>query len=373
MQILSALDAISPAFARTKLVLFTPFRKGRTWKLAATGYLVLLGTVFVPYFLIGLFFIPMARQAGSSAAVTILVSLCLTATAVYLVVFYLCSRLRFVFFDIVLNRGDYIAKHGVAPDEADEAPAWRKYGAASFKWTAFKVILGTVVTVVLAVPIAGVVHHMIPVFAALKIQPGQPQSPQMLDAIFTMYGAFFLIYFCLGLFYLVSSLLSDFIVPSLALENTTLTEAVTRLGKLIRNEPGQFTLYAILKLGLALVGYMAQTIAFYIVILIIMLVSAIVGFLGYLFLHVLGVSPAVMAGFGVLGIVLGGILYLVATFYGMAIGIGTVMTFLESYTLYFLGGRYPMLGNLLDQSTPLKPAFAPPPAYPAYYASPPPQ
>jgi hypothetical protein len=361
MQILSALDAVSPAFARTRLVLFTPFRKGRTWKLAVTGYLSILGTVFVPYFVIGLFFIPMARRAGGPTAVAILATVSIAATLVYLLIFYLCSRLRFAFFDIVLNRGEFIA------------PAWRKHGAASFRWTAFKAILGTLVTVAVAAPIAGIVRHMLPVFAQFKIQPGQQQSPQFIDAIFTMYGAFLLIYLFLGLFYLLSALLSDFIVPSLALESTSLKEAFTRLGKLIRNEPGQFTLYAILKVGLALVGYMAQTIAFYIVILIIVLVSAIVGFLGYLFLHVLGVSPGVMVVFGFLGMALSGILYVFAVFYGMVIGIGTVMTFLESYTLYFLGGRYLMLGNLLDQSTPPTPAFTPPSAYPAYYAPPPPQ
>ena len=38
MQILRASEAVSPAFARTRLLLFSPFRFGRTWKLCATAY-----------------------------------------------------------------------------------------------------------------------------------------------------------------------------------------------------------------------------------------------------------------------------------------------------------------------------------------------
>jgi hypothetical protein len=46
-------------------------------------------------------------------------------------------------------------------------------------------------------------------------------------------------------------------------------------------------------------------------------------------------------------------------FYLMLLAIGVVMTFLESYTLYFLGGRYPLVGDLLDRSTP-QPIYASP-------------
>lgn len=358
MQILSALDAISPAFSRTKLVLFSPFRKGRTWKLAATAYLTIMSTIFVPYFLVGLFFIGMAKEAGGTSGVAILVSVCVIATMVYLLVFYLCSQLRFAFFDIVLNRGEFIA------------PVWRKYSVPAVKWTVCKVVLGTFATAVVAAPMAAWIRHMIPVFAALPIKPGQEQSPQFMEAIFSFYGAILIVEIGFGIFYLISSLLGDFIVPSLALEDTTLAEAFKRLGKLIRHEPGQFTLYAVLKVGLALAGWMAQTIAFYIVFLVVGLVvgliAAIVGFA----LHALGVSTTVLFA---LGIALGVVVYLVLIFYVMFIAIGTVMTFLEAYSLYFLGGRYPMLGNLLDQSTPPKLNYAPPSPYPDYFAPPPPQ
>jgi hypothetical protein len=356
MPILSALDAISPAFARTRLILFSPFRKGRTWKLAATAYFSMFGTLFLPYFLIGLFFIPMAHQAAGASAVAILVSACLGATILYLVIFYLCSRLRFAFFDIVLNRGEFVA------------PAWRKYGPSSFKWTAFKIVLGTVVLAIIALPLAAWIQHMIPVLASVPAEEGKQINPQMMSILFTFYGAFFLIYFGFGIFYLLSSLLSDFIVPSLALEDTTLAVAFRRFGQLIRREPGQFILYAVLKASLAVGAFMAMYIAFYIVILLFALIFGLIGLLIGLLLQMAHVSAAVLTG---LAIFAGVICYIFVFFYVIVIGVGTVLTFLESYTLYFLSGRYPMLGDLLQRSTP-PPQPPPPPPFLAYATPPPP-
>jgi hypothetical protein len=354
MPILSALDAISPAFSRTRLVLFTPFRKGRTWKLAATAYLSILSTIFIPYFLIALFFIPMAHRAGGSTAVTLLIAISSVVTAVYLVIFYLCSRLRFALFDIALNRGEFVA------------PAWRKYGPQSLKWAGLKAILGAVVMAVVAIPSAALIRHIIPVFATLPQQPGKQLPPEFVSALISFYGAFLLIYAVIGLFYFVSSLLSDFIVPSLALEDTTLAVAFRRLGQLIRREPGQFTLYAVLKIGLALAAYMAVTIGFYIVALVMIIVVGLIAALIGSLLHLAHVPTTVLFA---LAIPVGIACYLLVFFYVMVIGMGTAITFLESYTLYFLSGRYPMLGDLLQQSTP-PPSLPPHPVYPAYYTPP---
>jgi hypothetical protein len=42
---LRATECISPVIDRSKLLLFPPFRKVRTWKLSATSYLCYLGTL----------------------------------------------------------------------------------------------------------------------------------------------------------------------------------------------------------------------------------------------------------------------------------------------------------------------------------------
>ena len=50
----------------------------------------------------------------------------------------------------------------------------------------------------------------------------------------------------------------------------------------------------------------------------------------------------------------------------MMFAIGPVFAYLDAYAHYYLGGRYPLLGNLLDLSAPLPPpspvrAYTPPP------------
>jgi len=349
MQILSALDAVSPAIARTKLVLFTPFRKGRTWKLCATSYLALIGTIFLPFPLIYLFFVPALKARVGTGLAAIAVIAILVLTAFFLWLFHLCSRLQFAFFDIVLNRGEFVA------------PAWRKYGPQSRQWTAFKALSGTVVMLALALPIAAFVRHLIPLMQSLK--PNQPPPPQFMAALFAGEGLIFLGF---GSLFVISALLSDFVVPSLAPENTTLGVAFQRMFLLMRREPGQFTAYFFLKLGLTIGGYVAQAIIFELVLLVFFLVLAIILGIGYLLLHALGVGSTIMIVLAALIIIP---TYFFVTFYGMLLLIGPVLTFLQAYTLYFLGGRYPMLGELLERSTPPP---APPTAHPGYAYPPPP-
>jgi len=359
MQILSALDAISPAFSRTKLVLFSPFRFGRTWKLAASGYLGGMSAAFLPWPLVYLVFIPIVTDqpdiAGdaSRVVISVLVGLCVVLTLVYLVFFYLFSRLRFAYFDVVLNAGKFIA------------PGWRKHGAASLKWTLFKVLIGCVVTAIVALPVFHIAKGLVGTFQSLaaNMAPGQPPSPQFMQAIFSVYAAFFGVYLFVGLFMWAVSVLGDFVVPSLALEDTTLNEALRRVGVFIRNEPGQFALYALLKLALALVLFMAAGLAFYVMLLIVVIVAVIVGGIIGLLLYLAHVPTAVLVG---LAIVFGVLLYFFAIFYGTFVASGTAMTFLESYLLYFLGGRYPLLGDLLTASTPPAPSGSQP------YPGPPP-
>ena len=359
MPILSALDSISPAFARTKLVLFSPFRKGRTWKLCATAYLSMGGVVFIPFAAVYLFFIPAIRSSSPSGPVlvTVLISVVAVFTLIQIGLLYVFTRLRFASFDITLNHGQFVG------------PAWSKYGSQTLKWALFKFLLGCVFTAIIAVPVAHIARQFTGTFASLNLQPGAPPSPEFMQTIFSIYAAFFLVYFIVGLFFFLSSLLTDFVVPSLALEDTSLSEAFRRLGLLIKQEPGQFTLYAVLKFAIGLVCYFGATIAFEIVIFLLLAIIGLVALLiGYI-LHLAGVPNGVLFG---IGIFLAVVLYLVIIFYGAFIVAGTVLTYLESYTLYFLSGRYPMLGELLAASTPPPATTSPlhPVTYPPYVEPP---
>ena len=335
MRLLSAIEAIGPSIDRTKAVLFQPFRKGRTWKLSATAYLARMGTIFLPFPLGYLYFFPAAKRTGGTALAAALVIGLVLITAVGVWLFHLCTRISFAFFDIVLFRGEFVA------------PAWRKYGPPSRKWTAAKVLLGTVIAAIFAVPLVAFFGNLFVIFSSIK--PGQPPPP---ESIATIFAAYFFFYFGFGIFYFVSSLLGDFILPSLALENTTLEEAFRRFFELIRREPGQFGLYVLLKFFLGIAVYMGAFVALEIVIILVTLILALViGAFGFL-LHLIGVPSAVLIG---VAIFLAVLWYLFIAFYAVILVMGGVLTFFEAYNLYFLGGRYPLLGDLLE------PTYTPPP------------
>src|ERR1700761_5991166 len=123
MRILSATEAISPAIARTKLILFRPFRFGRSWKFAATAYVSTMGSFFFPFPLIALFFIPAFVHSGPWWLIWAITGGIVSALALTVFLFILCSRLQFPFMDIVMNRSIFVA------------PLWRQYGPQAHRWT----------------------------------------------------------------------------------------------------------------------------------------------------------------------------------------------------------------------------------------------
>ena len=256
MQNLSATAALSPAFARTRLVLSTSFRKGRTWKLTATAYLATLPAIFIPIPLLYAVVLPKVR-AVSPVAVVFLLAAILILTLIFLAIFHVCSRLRFALFDLVLHRGEFVA------------PAWHRYGLQSRKWIAVKVALGFIVTAVLALPTVTYIRKTTLLMAT--IQPGQPPPPRFLLSFFAGYA---LIYLAFGIAFFAAGLLSDFIVPSLALEGTSIAAAFQRFAALIRQETGDFLPYTILKFALGLGGYIAM--AFQLLFLITLLLAAVI-------------------------------------------------------------------------------------------------
>jgi hypothetical protein len=91
------------------------------------------------------------------------------------------------------------------------------------------------------------------------------------------------------------------------------------------------------------------------------IVGGIVALIGWV-LHLAGVPTIALA---VPGVLLGLAWYALTVGYGMMIAVGPVLTYMDAYALFFLGGRYPILGDMLDASTP--PAAAPAMySYPGY-------
>jgi hypothetical protein len=174
------------------------------------------------------------------------------------------------------------------------------------------------------------------------------------------YAGYFLFMLIIGAVYLVGSIFANFLIPSLALENTGLREAFRRMTELIRREPGEFAIFVLLKTGLGIAAYIGATVLWEIAFLLCSLLLGIVVFFFGFLIHLAGVPTAVLTA---LGIVLAVAWYLFATIYSLMLAIGPAWTFLDAFALYFLGGRYPMLGDLLDHSTPA-------PQIPQMYSSP---
>jgi hypothetical protein len=159
-----------------------------------------------------------------------------------------------------------------------------------------------------------------------------------------------------SLYLLVTSLLGDFVLPSLALESTSLSDAISRSMALLKAEPAQVFYFSCLKVVLAIAGFIALEIVVFIGEIAIGIPVGIVGFVGWLSLHNLGAAGALMMTAG------GVILYLgvIAALFYLIIGLqGCLITFFQCYGMYFLGGRYPLLGSLLEPPPLRQPAPAP--------------
>jgi hypothetical protein len=333
MRTLSAAEAISPAIDRTKDVLFRPFRKGRSWKLAATAYLSAMGCFFLPIPLAILILPWMATPATMSKSTFVAVTACGLAiySAFLWLLFYFGARLEFVLFDIVLFKAELVA------------PVWRKYSPQTWRWIGLKVAFGTVVSVIAGIPIA---YWGIHAFSRLAFQPGQPPPPGFVNT-FVLLPIFFIGWF--SLLFLASSLLGDFVLPSLALENATVSVAMGRFMALLRAEPGQVFFFCCFKVLLGIVALIAMELAIFIAEFVVAIPLGVVGFFGWLILHQLGAAGVLMM---TVGAVLLYVAFVVFFFYFVLGMQGCIMTFFQAYGMYFLGGRYPLLGDMMDRFIP---------------------
>lgn len=340
MRALSATECITPAIERTKRILFAPFRKGRTWKLAATAYVSVMGSFFlpVPLAILALPWVPTPDKMGRGAFTLLFLFFVLFETAFIWLFFYFGARLQFVLFDIVLFKAEFVA------------PVWRKYKPQAWRWIGLKAAFGTAITLIAGIPLAAWSIHA---FSRLAVQPGQPPPPGFVAGFLL---TTFIVMGWFSLYLLVTSLLGDFVLPSLALESTSLSDAISRFMALLKAEPAQVFYFSCLKVVLAIAGFIALEIVVFIGEIAIGIPVGIVGFVGWLSLHNLGAAGALMMTAG------GVILYLgvIAALFYLIIGLqGCLITFFQCYGMYFLGGRYPLLGSLLEPPPLRQPAPAP--------------
>lgn len=351
MQPLNAIDSIAPAFTRTHEILFKPFRAGRSWKLAVSQYLGLMGALFIPFPLFLALIPSNALNSGAArAAITVILFI---ATLIFFVIFYFGARMQFVNFEMVVTRAQFIA------------PMWRRYGSRVWPVIGFKVVLGTVLSLAMLPLLWNTGKRLVNVFAVMPhLAPGEPPDPRMFQAMFGQLIGFYAIVFCAFLVLKISSTaFEDFALPFYILEDIPLGTAIRRGFAVFAADPLQCILYLVLKLILSIIGFMMQ----YVSNLIVLIPLAILAFIG----GAIGVGlSAALHGIGAAGkllFVAAGILlylvFIVAMLWYQTGTLGYLATLLEAYATYFLAGRYPLLGNLLEPG-PGAP-FTPPPVFPS--------
>jgi hypothetical protein len=349
MRPLSASEAISPALDRTKDLLARPFRWPTFFKLAAVAFFAELGGGFN-------FSVP-GRGGGGGVhdlppavlafIVAFAVIIGLVSMVIGLILFYVGSRLQLVLVELVATRQTFVS------------PVWGRVGQSTWRWIGLKILyfLAALLLVgVLALPVIlyFVSHHALPRFDSFHIAE-----------IILFVAAAIVLVLIIGVTY---SLLRDFVLPFIALEDLGISESLRRLQYLLCVEPGAFALFILLRFILIIVFAIAAEMCIALVALISLIPFGIVGGGLWAALHNSGTGGKVaLIGCAVVG----GLIFLAWLVFLAISALGSVYTFSQAYSLYFLGGRYPMLGDLLDRSTP-PPAYAYPAGFPPPYQAPPP-
>jgi hypothetical protein len=338
MRPLSPSECITPAIERTKSLLFRPFQWRPFLKLTAVAFFAEIGggsfSGSSPGQHSG---IPGASPASQAIILAVLLGVFFIALVIGLIMLYVGSRLQLVLLEVAATRQTTIG------------PIWRKYSRLTWRWLGLKLLFFLLCGLVLLAALAPV---MISMFR--NMPPGdQPPAAAFFSHIVLFISAVFLIVLVVGSAYL---LLRDLVLPFLALENLSISNALSRFRAVVTAAPGEIALYVLLRFVLSLVAAIGAEILIALTLLVSLIPFAIIGGLLWLALHHAGPAgtAALIAAAIVGGIVL--LVWMACVCIGL---VGTVFVFTQSYALYFLGGRYPLLGNIIE-----------PPPFP--YPTPPP-
>jgi hypothetical protein len=264
--------------------------------------------------------------------------------------FYLNSRLQFVVFEIVLRSDTTIA------------PMWRRYGPATWRWMGLKLLFFFLALLCMVPILLPFVLHLIHIFHQNSSGGSAAFWPIVRQMLGLIVAGF------VGLFVILAAyrLLYDFGLPSMALEGTPIGETASRVLLLLRAEPGAVVLYALMHFVLSLGLGFANAI----ILVLCMLVALVpLGGLGaglWFGLRHSGIAGYVVmgCGLGILGLIFAAVMVCV-----LLTLVAWVSCFFQAYALYFLGGRYPLLGSYLEPEIvqpvfvePTPPAIYPPPA-----------
>jgi hypothetical protein len=348
MNPLSAIDAISPAWNHTRSLL-RPLRWSTLLKIGIIALFTQAGGCNPNFSSMRGHHLPGMPPALGGALLVFALIAGLIALIISLAFFYLNSRLQFVLFEVVLRRDTLIA------------PIWRRYGRATWYWMGLKLLFFVAAVICLAPILILPVIHLVHAISGLS-EDATPTPAGVLHFLITLLPlllVFIAAAIIAGCFY---RLLYSFGLPSMALEGTSIGETCRRVLQLCRVEPGAVLLYIVMSV---LLGILIGVVNLLILLLVIAVALIPLGGAGlglWFGLHHAGVAGYILMG---LGFAVLGLLFLAVLFVVSVVLTAYIYCFWQSYALFFLGGRYPLVGQYLGWPAPPPPGYPPPQPTPA--------
>jgi hypothetical protein len=355
---LSAIDAISPAFDRTKRELFRPFRFGFWLRMAlvalATGEFYGSGGGWGGT----RFTLPSSRRGPTHpVGVTpayikhllpwvLLIGLLIGAGIILWI--YVSSVFRFVLFDSVLN------------DRCAVREQWRRWRLKGMSFFLWRICFGLGTGGVLGIFIGAAILAI--------VATGAFSNPRQHIVLLVLSGiGAFLVLICLVIAAALIALLArDFVVPVMALDNVGVIEGWRRVIAMLGAEMKACAGYVLMKIVLVVGSAILFGILTLIAVFLLFIPLSIAGVAAYFFAKAEGLLwsfPAIAIGVVLGAIALAVILYVVAFISSPA------MVFFQAYVIHFLGPRYPALGERISPP-PAPPTPAVPPPFPDASVSP---
>ena len=348
MRLLSATDAINPAIEHTKTLL-RPFSLKLWLKLGFVAVLAEMGAQFIVP--------PIGNPGGHRSQSSGITAVAGGITAAHIIVFVVIGVILFLFGLVMLyfgSRMQLVLMDLVATRTTLVAPAWHRTASRTWRWIGLKLAFFLVLFAVMGVILVG------PIIYFIRSLPAN--GTQQPGASFAGFALFFVAFF-LAIFVIMAAIwiLRDFVLPFILFDDATLATALRNASIILRREPGSVLFYLLMKFVLSLVAGIAAELCIFFAVLIAAIPLGLIGGILWFALHQAGLfgHTIMYVSFALLGAVGLTVFFLVAVCIA-----GAVLTFYQAYALYFLGGRIPNLGNLLQPPPPFM-EMPPPPFAPA--------
>src|SRR5277367_2125038 len=241
---LSPLDALGPAFRRTREVLASPFRLGFFLKIALIAALTQPSfySASISYPLQGLQFAALHKAVhrpgfaasgygsqfigGSGLAafgIVALLTIVVIGLALWVLFSYLYCRLRFTLFDLVIYKRGQVSK------------AWSAYGRQSWRYFGLVILVSLAFLIVTAIVVGPAIVNFVHVAGPLTAAGANMNPFALMGAMLPLLFAIFAV---AALWAVVDSLMQDFLLPPMAIEDAPLESVFGRFFTLLKASPG---------------------------------------------------------------------------------------------------------------------------------------